>query len=325
MARDSLSGDAVSHRSIPDGANRIGWATGIIGIHSYCQANGRGLGAAHDHGVVHRDVKPGNILLGKGTERAVLTDFGIAKIQSDADVTATGVIVGTPAFLSPEQAAGGIVTSQSDLYSLGSVLWTMLAGHPPLANLPTHTVVAEIAAGKMPLLSDHRTGLPPWVYRLVDWMHKVAPHDRPESAHQCAELLRECEQHVLDPIHHRLPPHVSNRKNTRFHRYLYIFIFLVAAGSSAMVFLINRSGFDSDGMSAENSHDVSTSETAVGGVVSQPRSTVEADSQPTDPSIEQLAESVDEIDRELSSVIAELEAIAAEASPTHQQLSPREK
>ena len=162
------------------------------------------LAAAHRQGVVHRDVKPGNILLGKGTERAVLTDFGIAKLGSDATMTASGVIVGTPAFLSPEQAKGQDVTAQSDLFSLGTVLWTMLVGEPPFVDLPTHTVVASIASGKLPQLKDSKRDLPSWVYRLVARLHQTDPTRRLESAESCAEVLRQCEQHLIQP-RHRLP------------------------------------------------------------------------------------------------------------------------
>ncbi|MGB7344251.1 MAG: serine/threonine-protein kinase [Pirellulaceae bacterium] len=171
------------------------------------------LAAAHDRGVVHRDVKPGNILLGKGTERAILTDFGIAKLDTDAQVTATGVIMGTPAFLSPEQASGGDALPQSDLFSLGTVLWSMLAGIPPFADLPTHTVVAKVAVGSMPDLRSFDSELPKWVYRLIDCLHHIDPAQRPESASQCAETLRQCEQHLVSPQRHPLPTKLTETKS----------------------------------------------------------------------------------------------------------------
>ncbi|EMI23003.1 serine/threonine protein kinase with PASTA sensor(s) [Rhodopirellula maiorica SM1] len=170
------------------------------------------LSAAHQHGVVHRDVKPGNILLGKGTEQAVLTDFGIAKIQDDVSMTNTGVIVGTPGFLSPEQARGSEAGPQSDLYSLGTVLWSMLTGEPPMQGLPTHTIVAAIARGEMPKLAQTDRDLPTWVYRLVDWLHALDPDDRPETAAQCETILRSCEQHLLDPVRCKLPSRLQNRR-----------------------------------------------------------------------------------------------------------------
>ncbi|WP_442506498.1 serine/threonine protein kinase [Novipirellula sp. SH528] len=170
------------------------------------------LAAAHQHGVVHRDVKPGNILLGKGTEQAVLTDFGIAKIQDDVSMTNTGVIVGTPGFLSPEQARGNDAGPQSDLYSLGTVLWSMLTGEPPMRGLPTHTIVAAIARGEMPKLAQAGLDLPAWVHRLVDWLHALDPDDRPETAGECETILRACEQHLLDPVRCKLPSRLQHRR-----------------------------------------------------------------------------------------------------------------
>ncbi len=170
------------------------------------------LAAAHQHGVIHRDVKPANILLGKGTEQAVLTDFGIAKIQDDVSMTHTGVIVGTPGFLSPEQARGDEAGPQSDLYSLGTVLWSMLTGGPPLQGLPTHTIVAAIARGEMPKLAQAGLDLPSWVCRLVDWLHALDPEDRPETAAECETILRACEQHLLDPVRCQLPPRLQHRR-----------------------------------------------------------------------------------------------------------------
>ncbi|HEY4303077.1 MAG TPA: serine/threonine-protein kinase [Gemmatimonadaceae bacterium] len=106
------------------------------------------LAYAHEHGIIHRDIKPANILLDEDTGRAVLADFGIAKLEGAADeLTSKGMVVGTPSYMSPEQAAGNAgVDARSDIYSLGVVAHTMLAGRDalPLDRLPT-TIRRELA------------------------------------------------------------------------------------------------------------------------------------------------------------------------------------
>ena len=112
------------------------------------------LSSAHRQGVVHRDIKPGNVLLGEGHAR--VADFGIARAVSTAGgekMTATGLAVGTPAYMSPEQAAGEAADERSDIYALGCVLYEMLAGEPPLVGPTTQSTAAK-------RLTDRPTPLP---------------------------------------------------------------------------------------------------------------------------------------------------------------------
>ncbi|RBM17915.1 serine/threonine protein kinase [Streptomyces sp. PT12] len=107
------------------------------------------LSAAHRKGITHRDIKPANILIEDG--RAVLTDFGIAALEGDVTLTATGMIMGTPAFMAPEQVRGLTATAASDLWSLGATLYTAVEGRPPFAgSAPSAVLVAVVTEAPAP-------------------------------------------------------------------------------------------------------------------------------------------------------------------------------
>jgi hypothetical protein len=124
------------------------------------------LQAAHDAGVLHRDVKPDNVLL-SDDGRAVLTDFGIATIEDDRSVTRTGLLIGTPAFIAPERAAGGRATRASDLWSLGVTLYIAVQGRPPFQRDNALATLAAVVHDEPPPLS--RAGpLAPVILGLLD-------------------------------------------------------------------------------------------------------------------------------------------------------------
>ena len=104
----------------------------------------RGLAAAHAQGLVHRDVKPANILLETNVDRVLLTDFGLARAVDDASMTRTGTIAGTPQYMSPEQASGEPIDHRSDLFSLGSVLYALSTGRPPFRAETTLALLRRI-------------------------------------------------------------------------------------------------------------------------------------------------------------------------------------
>jgi serine/threonine protein kinase len=155
-----------------------------IGLHI-----AEGLAAAHRQGLVHRDIKPANILLENGVERVKLTDFGLARAGDDASLTQSGVVAGTPLYMSPEQAQGQPVDFRSDLFSLGSVLYTMCAGRPPF-RAPTALAVLKRVCEEMPRpIREVNPELPAWLGDLLTRLHAKAPAGRFASAQEVADLL----------------------------------------------------------------------------------------------------------------------------------------
>jgi serine/threonine protein kinase len=148
-----------------------------------------GLAAAHRHGLIHRDIKPANILLENGVERVKITDFGLARAGDDASLTQSGVVAGTPTYMSPEQAYGLPVDFRSDLFSLGSVLYAMCSGRPPF-RAPTPVAVLKRVCEETPRpIREINPELPPWLGDLVARLHAKAPADRFASAREVADLL----------------------------------------------------------------------------------------------------------------------------------------
>ncbi len=109
------------------------------------QQTASGLAAAHAQGLIHRDIKPPNILLEQGQDRVKITDFGLARMVDDASLTQSGVLAGTPQFMAPEQARGEAQDHRVDLFSLGSVLYTLCTGSPPFRANTTMAVLPKSA------------------------------------------------------------------------------------------------------------------------------------------------------------------------------------
>jgi serine/threonine-protein kinase len=152
---------------------------------------GRALDTAHRAGIVHRDIKPGNLLImADGTTK--ITDFGIAKANvQDLSLTATGIVMGTALYVSPEQATGQPLSGSSDVYSLGVVAYECLAGHPPfVADQPLAIAIMHKHDPVPPLPND----VPRPIAKLIYSMLAKDPKDRPESARHVsdrAEVIRE--------------------------------------------------------------------------------------------------------------------------------------
>ncbi|MCY2966430.1 MAG: protein kinase [Planctomycetota bacterium] len=159
----------------------------------------QGLAAAHKQGLVHRDIKPANILLDGGLERVKLTDFGLARAVDDATLTHTGVIAGTPQYMSPEQARGETVDSRSDLFSLGSVLYTLCSGRPAFRADSPIAVLRRICDDEPRPLRQLNPDVPPWLAEIVETLLRKNPDERYQTAEEVASALESWLAHLQQP------------------------------------------------------------------------------------------------------------------------------
>ena len=164
-----------------------------------------GLAAAHSQGLVHRDIKPANVMLEDGVERVTITDFGLARAVDDATMTRSGVIAGTPQYMSPEQARGEAIDARSDLFSLGSVLYAMCTGHSPFRAETSYGVLHRITHDSPRPIRESNPDTPAWFCRLIEQLHEKAACERLQSAGQVEQLLLECIAHTEHPDTQPLP------------------------------------------------------------------------------------------------------------------------
>ena len=141
-----------------------------------------GLTAAHAAGVVHRDLKPDNILIEAGTGRAVITDFGIARTVAEPGITQIGGVIGTPRYMSPEQLNGEEVDERADLFSLGVVLFELATGERPWPGDTAIAVAVAQATSEARVMDTQTTDLPAWFAELVAACLELDPRARPASA-----------------------------------------------------------------------------------------------------------------------------------------------
>ena len=177
-----------------------------------------GLAAAHAQGLIHRDIKPTNILLQNGIQRVQITDFGLARAVDDASMTDAGETPGTPQFMSPEQAQGLPVDHRADLFSLGCVLYAMCTGRSPFrAESPVAALRLVCDVTPRPIRAIN-PAIPAWLTKIIDLLLAKNPDDRFQSAAEVAELLARHLAHLQNPGSVPPPalaakPHVAAHSN----------------------------------------------------------------------------------------------------------------
>src|SRR5678815_4418108 len=159
------------------------------------QDSGYALAYAHGRGVVHRDIKPDNIMIERATGRALVMDFGIARVidaptvAANEGLTRLGEIVGTPEYMSPEQATGDHVDGRSDLYSLGLTAFFALTGTPAVSGDTTGKILARQIADILPPMKSRRSDLPPALGEAIDRCVAKDPDQRFANAEGLVEAL----------------------------------------------------------------------------------------------------------------------------------------
>jgi serine/threonine protein kinase len=159
-----------------------------------------GLDAAHRRGLIHRDIKPANILLESRSEpsepnvvRVKITDFGLARVTSESAITRRGAIAGTPLYMSPEQANGKPLDHRSDLFSLGSVLYSLCTGQVAFHAESAIAVLRRVTDHEPEPIRPVNPAIPDWLCKVIAKLMAKRPEDRIQSAKEVADLLTQCQ------------------------------------------------------------------------------------------------------------------------------------
>jgi serine/threonine protein kinase len=186
LVMECIGGTSLRHR-----VRASGRALEYIEILRISHQVAQGLAAAHEQGVIHRDIKPANIMLEDGVERVKITDFGLALAAMNfSDMTSEEKIVGTPAYMSPEQVRAEVLDARSDLFGLGCVIYAMATGHSPFKGAHTLEIIRKVSEHRQAPLCELDPPLPRPLSDLVERLLAKAPEDRPGTAAEVAEALR---------------------------------------------------------------------------------------------------------------------------------------
>jgi serine/threonine protein kinase/predicted RNA-binding Zn-ribbon protein involved in translation (DUF1610 family) len=158
-----------------------------------------GLAAAHAQGLIHRDVKPANLLLENGVARVKITDFGLARMTDEVGLTQNDVVAGTPEYMAPEQASGEVVDHRADLFSLGSVLYACCTGVPPFRGSTALAVLRRVIDEEPLSIRSLNPDAPAWLEAFIVRLMAKDPAQRFQNVAEAAELLEGYLAHLRQP------------------------------------------------------------------------------------------------------------------------------
>jgi serine/threonine protein kinase len=210
-----------------------------------------GLSAAHAQGVIHRDIKPSNILLEQTVDRVLITDFGLARAADDASLTQSGILAGTPHYMSPEQASGDPIDHRSDLFSLGSVLYFMATGRQPFRAERAMAVLNRICNEAHRPVWEINPEIPDELCDIIDQLLEKKPRSRFADAGQVQAALSRVLVTVQQPVQQPGQRRVRSkmRRWVRQRRRAFIGAAVLLVGSLAVSMLLPDSSQNQSGAS----------------------------------------------------------------------------
>ena len=188
-----------------------------------------GLAAAHRQGLIHRDMKPANILMERDVSRVMITDFGLARAVDDIAMTQSGCMAGTPNYMSPEQVTDQDIDHRSDLFGLGGVMYFMATGREPFRSESAFAVINKVIRETPNSARSVNAEIPETLDRIIARLLEKNPADRIQSADELHQLLTEYLAHLQDPKRHA-EPLVKATRSERMKVYKRAALGLVAGG-----------------------------------------------------------------------------------------------
>lgn len=195
-----------------------------------------GLSAAHAQGVIHRDIKPSNILLEQTFDRVLITDFGLARAADDASLTQSGILAGTPHYMSPEQASGDPIDHRSDLFSLGSVLYFMATGRQPFRAERAMAVLTRICNETHLPVWEINPEIPDELCDIIDQLLEKKPRSRFADAAQVQAALSQSLVNIQQPGRHRFRATLRRWMRKRGKAFAGVFAVTVCGLAAAFMF-----------------------------------------------------------------------------------------